>query len=68
MVNEYGVFERTPLALETDPFPSFNPPFHTALLVNRGGYTAGSQSLAAALLAEAGLKPPPVANVPLVLG
>lgn len=35
------------------------PPFHTALLVNRGGYTAGEQSLAAALLAEAGLKPPP---------
>jgi len=31
VVNEYGVFERTPLALETDPFPSFNPPFHTAL-------------------------------------
>src|ERR1044071_5349516 len=35
------------------------PPFHTALLVNRGGYTAGEHSLAAALLAEAGLKPPP---------
>src|SRR5437763_1048223 len=35
------------------------PPFHTALLVNRGGYTAGEQSLAAALLAEAGLQPPP---------
>jgi iron complex transport system substrate-binding protein len=35
------------------------PPFRTALLVNRGGYTAGSQSLAAALLAEAGLQPPP---------
>jgi iron complex transport system substrate-binding protein len=35
------------------------PPFHTALLVNRGGYTAGAHSLAAALLAEAGLKPPP---------
>src|SRR4029077_4297349 len=34
------------------------PPLHTALLVNRGGYTAGEQSLAAALLAEAGLKPP----------
>jgi iron complex transport system substrate-binding protein len=34
------------------------PPFHTALLVNRGGYTAGEHSLAAALLAEAGLKPP----------
>src|SRR2546421_325254 len=34
------------------------PPFHTALLVNRGGYTAGSASLAAALLEEAGLKPP----------
>jgi iron complex transport system substrate-binding protein len=34
------------------------PPFHTALLVNRGGYTAGERSLAAALLEEAGLKPP----------
>lgn len=33
-------------------------PFHTALLVNRGGYTAGASSLAAVLLAEAGLKPP----------
>ena len=35
------------------------PPFHTALLVNRGGYTAGEHSLAAALLSEAGLQPPP---------
>ena len=35
------------------------PPFQSALLVNRGGYTAGEKSLAAALLAEAGLKPPP---------
>jgi iron complex transport system substrate-binding protein len=35
------------------------PPFASALLVNRGGYTAGTQSLAAALLTEAGLKPPP---------
>src|SRR5205085_2295579 len=35
------------------------PPFHTALLVNRGGYTAGERSLASALLAEAGLVPPP---------
>jgi iron complex transport system substrate-binding protein len=35
------------------------PPFATALLVNRGGYTAGERSLAAALLMEAGLKPPP---------
>jgi len=34
------------------------PPLHTALLVNRGGYTAGERSLAAALLEEAGLKPP----------
>ena len=34
------------------------PPFATALLVNRGGYTAGERSLAAALLTEAGLKPP----------
>jgi iron complex transport system substrate-binding protein len=34
------------------------PPYATALLVNRGGYTAGQRSLAAALLAEAGLKPP----------
>jgi iron complex transport system substrate-binding protein len=35
------------------------PSFRTALLVNRGGYTAGTDSLAAALLAEAGLKAPP---------
>ena len=35
------------------------PPFQSALLVNRGGYTAGEKSLASALLAEAGLKPPP---------
>jgi iron complex transport system substrate-binding protein len=35
------------------------PPFRSALLVNRGGYTAGEHSLAAALLAEAGLAPPP---------
>jgi iron complex transport system substrate-binding protein len=35
------------------------PPFATALLVNRGGYTAGDKSLAAALLSEAGLSPPP---------
>src|SRR4051794_32383852 len=35
------------------------PPFSTALLVNRGGYTAGEHSLAAVLLAEAGLKAPP---------
>lgn len=35
------------------------PPFRSALLVSRGGYTAGENSLAAALLAEAGLKPPP---------
>jgi iron complex transport system substrate-binding protein len=34
------------------------PPWHSALLVNRGGYTAGERSLAAALLEEAGLKPP----------
>jgi iron complex transport system substrate-binding protein len=34
------------------------PPFGTALLVNRGGYTAGADSLAAVLLAEADLKPP----------
>jgi iron complex transport system substrate-binding protein len=35
------------------------PPFTTALLVNRGGYTAGARSLAAVLLEEAGLKAPP---------
>ena len=35
------------------------PPFSTALLVNRGGYTAGVRSLAAVLLEEAGLKAPP---------
>jgi len=31
----------------------------TALVVERGGYMQGSSSLAAALLSEAGLKPPP---------
>ena len=31
----------------------------TALLVERGGYTVGPDSLAAALMAEAGLEPPP---------
>src|SRR6266702_4721940 len=31
VVNEYGVFESTPLADDTVPFPSFSPPFHTAL-------------------------------------
>jgi iron complex transport system substrate-binding protein len=35
------------------------PPLRTALLVNRGGYTAGERSLAAVLLAEAGLQAPP---------
>ena len=35
------------------------PLFRTALLVNRGGYTAGERSLAAMLLTEAGLAPPP---------
>ena len=35
------------------------PPFRSALLINRGGYTAGEKSLAAALLDEAGLNPPP---------
>jgi len=35
------------------------PRFRTALLVNRGGYTAGQESLAAALLAEAGFQAPP---------
>jgi iron complex transport system substrate-binding protein len=35
------------------------PLFRSALLINRGGYTAGEHSLAASLLAEAGLKPPP---------
>ena len=34
------------------------PPFATALLVNRGGYTGGARSLVAMLLEEAGLKPP----------
>lgn len=37
---------------------ALKPPWHSALLVNRGGYTAGERSLAAALLEEAGLKPP----------
>jgi len=35
------------------------PPGATALLVGNAGYTAGPASLAGALIAEAGLKPPP---------
>jgi iron complex transport system substrate-binding protein len=35
------------------------PALKTALVVERGGYTAGPASLAAALIAEAGLQPPP---------
>jgi len=35
------------------------PRGHTALLVGHGGYAAGPASLAAALLAETGLRPPP---------
>src|SRR3954468_4871583 len=31
VVNEYGVLESTPLVEETDPLPSFSPPFQTAL-------------------------------------
>jgi hypothetical protein len=31
VVNEYGVFESTPLVDETVPFPSLRPPFQTAL-------------------------------------
>ena len=34
------------------------PPDSSALLIGNGGYTVGPSSLAAALLAEAGLKPP----------
>lgn len=33
-------------------------PYATALVIERGGYTQGPSSLAAALLSEAGLKPP----------
>jgi iron complex transport system substrate-binding protein len=35
------------------------PPVRTALVVERGGYAAGPDSLAATLLREAGLTPPP---------
>lgn len=35
------------------------PPVRTALVVERGGYTAGPTSLASTLLREAGLVPPP---------
>src|SRR6267142_7106073 len=31
VANEYGVFERIPLAVETVPLPSLSPPFQTAL-------------------------------------
>jgi hypothetical protein len=33
VLNEYCVLERTPLAVETVPLPSFSPPFHCALAV-----------------------------------
>jgi iron complex transport system substrate-binding protein len=33
-------------------------PYATALIIERGGYTAGPQSLAATLVAQAGLRPP----------
>jgi iron complex transport system substrate-binding protein len=35
------------------------PRFSTALVIERGGYTQGPQSLAASLIAEAGLQAPP---------
>ncbi|HWM83839.1 MAG TPA: ABC transporter substrate-binding protein [Pseudolabrys sp.] len=35
------------------------PPFRTALILDRDGYTQGGDSLAAALIAKAGLSPPP---------
>jgi iron complex transport system substrate-binding protein len=41
-------------------------PFSTALVVERGGYTQGPQSLAATLVAQAGLRPP--AGVPAGYG
>jgi hypothetical protein len=31
VVNEYGVLFSTPPGAEIEPFPSFNPPFQTAL-------------------------------------
>ena len=34
------------------------PPYSTALVVERGGYMQGPQSLVATLIAEAGLRPP----------
>jgi iron complex transport system substrate-binding protein len=33
-------------------------PFHTALVIERGGFTAGPQTLATTLIAAAGLRPP----------
>jgi hypothetical protein len=30
VLNEYGVFDRTPLSVETVPLPSLRPPFQTA--------------------------------------
>jgi len=35
------------------------PPYRSALIIERGGYTQGTDSLMAALLAAAGLAPPP---------
>ena len=30
VLNEYCVFDKTPLSVDTVPLPSFNPPRHTA--------------------------------------
>src|SRR5204862_2938147 len=35
------------------------PPLATALVIERGGFSAGSATIAAALLNEIGLRPPP---------
>jgi len=43
-----------------------HPPLSTALVIERGGFAAGSAALAAALLSEAGLRPP--AGAPAGIG
>jgi iron complex transport system substrate-binding protein len=50
-----GEIERARASLARVP----RGPFRTGLVIERGGYTAGPSSLAAALAAEAGLAPPP---------
>jgi len=56
--NPYAAFDRTPLAEETVPFPSFSPPFHTAL-ANRSKTSPGEAKREVLLTLAQGLRPAP---------